>query len=88
MTAFKYIARVDGEIVGRRSSASQRVYTHAIVAVDAEGELYVTTWCGRLDLAKGELRKAQSLGNAGCHRIVPAERVDAYRPEATIEENK
>jgi hypothetical protein len=69
--ATKYIARLDGEIVGTRKSAAQRVYTHAVVLNGHGRTNYVATWCGRLDLAQREQRKHARYGYRA--DIVPAE---------------
>jgi hypothetical protein len=79
---FKYIARDGGEIIGRRTSAAQRVYTHAVVSYRS-GAPRVVTWCGRLDLAKDELRRRSGPGYL--IKIVPAERIDAYRHDVKVE---
>jgi hypothetical protein len=65
----KYIARLDNEIVGKRTS-KDRVYTHAIVVHNCNGP-HVATWCGRLDLALGEKRKRERSGFPAT--IVPVE---------------
>jgi hypothetical protein len=74
MSAFKYEARLDGRIVGTRTSAAQRVYTHAVVCHGHGKSDVVQAWCGRLDLAQGEARKYQRYGYTV--DIVPAVRVD------------
>lgn len=75
MPAIKYIARVNGQIVGTRKSAAQRVYTHAIV-VNGHGKTnHVVTWCGRPDLARNEQRKYAAYGYTA--DIVPAEVVSS-----------
>ena len=57
----KYVARINGTIVGNRTS-KERTYTHAIV-VNGHGKTNkVVTWCGRLDLARNEQRKYQRFG--------------------------
>jgi hypothetical protein len=71
MAATKYIARLDGQIVGTRKSAAQRVYTHAIVIYGHGKTNHVVTWCGRVDLAQGEQRKYARYGYRA--DIVPAE---------------
>jgi hypothetical protein len=69
--ATKYVARIDGQIVGHRTTMN-RTYSHAIV-VNGHGKTNkVLTWCGRLDLAQGEQRKAQRYGYTA--EIVPAEK--------------
>lgn len=57
----KYIARVDGRIVGTRTT-KERTYTHAIVINGHQYTDHVVTWCGRLDLAQGEQRKYARYG--------------------------
>jgi hypothetical protein len=63
--ATKYVARVNGAIVGKRTT-KDRTYTHAIVVsrVDHEGRrgLEVVAWCGRPDLAQAEQRHYQRCG--------------------------
>jgi hypothetical protein len=78
MPAFKYVARYNGEIIGKRTSAAKRVYTHAIVALNTYPQ--VVAWSGSLRLAQDEARRRGGL------EIVPAERVDAHRPEVTIDQ--
>jgi hypothetical protein len=67
----KYVARLNGQIVGNRTT--ERVYTHAVVVRGHGQNDSVATWCGRLDLAQGEQRKAASRGFHA--EIVPAEMV-------------
>jgi hypothetical protein len=75
MAKIKYIARYDNgtggvrDIVGTRSS--DRTYTHAVVTHGHGKGPHVAAWCGRLDLAQGEQRKAQRYGYTAT--IVPAE---------------
>lgn len=71
MAKIKYVARLNGQIVGTRTS--ERTYTHAVI-LNGHGETdLVRTWCGRLDLAQAEQRKAQRCGFRA--DIVPAERL-------------
>jgi hypothetical protein len=67
----KYIARHNHEIIGKRTSKSGRVYTHAIAVWGHGKTAAVVTWCGRLDLAQGEQRKYQRYGYTA--EIVPVE---------------
>jgi hypothetical protein len=69
--SIKYVARHNGEIVGTRTSAAGRVYTHAIAVWGHGKTAEVRTWCGRLDLAQGEQRKYQRYGYTA--EIVPVE---------------
>ncbi len=73
MPAFKYLARRNGEIIGTRKSAAQRVYTHAVAVWGHGKTAEVVTWCGRLDLAQGEQRKYQRYGYTA--EIVDVERI-------------
>jgi len=73
MSAFKYAARHNGEIIGTRKSAAQRIYTHAIAVWGHGKTAKVVTWCGRIDLAQGEQRKWQRYGYTA--EIVSVERV-------------
>lgn len=71
----KYLARLDGQVIGTRKSP--RVYTHAI-AIRTDGgsadfairQARVVSWCGRLDLAQAEARRRGPLAF-----IVPAETI-------------
>jgi hypothetical protein len=65
----KYIARLNGAIVGKRTS--DRTYTHAIVTYRDGYAPAVATWCGRPDLAQGEQRKRS--GNGWTAVAVPVE---------------
>lgn len=65
----KYVAKHEGQIVGTRTS--DRTYTHAIVTQGHGKGPHVATWCGRLDLAHGEQRKAERYGYTAT--IVPVE---------------
>lgn len=83
--ATKYIAKFNGEIVGKRTTRD-RTYTHAIVVAKPTSENYyfgknspkheqpsVASWAGRLDLAQkaaNQSRKYYELVE-----IVPAEQV-------------
>jgi hypothetical protein len=49
----KYIAKLEGKIVGKRTTRD-RTYTHAVVVQHADAEPVVATWCGRPDLAQKE----------------------------------
>lgn len=69
----KYIAKHEGQIVGTRTSAAGRIYTHAIVTQGHGKGPHVATWCGRLDLALGEKRKAERYGYTAT--IVEVERI-------------
>jgi hypothetical protein len=65
----KYLARLDGQIVGTRST--DRTYTHAIVVNGHARTNFVAAWSGRLDLA---LKTAAKWGRYGYRvDIVPAE---------------
>lgn len=88
----KYVARVNGEIVGKRTT-KDRTYTHAVVVAkptvknyyfgknSPEHELlHVAAWAGRLDLAQRAVRRWADLYETV--EIVPAERVLSL--EATI----
>ncbi len=50
MAKFKYQVVHDGVVVGTRKS--DRVYSHAIIARQDDGEWFVFCFCGRLDLAQ------------------------------------
>jgi hypothetical protein len=63
----KYVARVGGQIIGKRKS--QRTYTHAI-AVRTDNGHVVVAWSGRLDLAQAEARRRGPLAI-----IIPAETI-------------
>lgn len=58
----KFIVRHNGEIIGTRKSAADRIYTHAIAVWGHGKTAEVVTWCGRPDLAAGEQRKYQRYG--------------------------
>lgn len=78
----KYIAKHEGKIVGTRTSAAGRVYTHAIV-VNGNGKTdHVVTWCGRPDLALGEQRKYERFGYRA--EIADVEVVPAKLPPRTV----
>jgi len=77
--ATKFIARLDGRIVGNRTS-KERTYTHAIVINGHHRTDHVATWCGRLDLAQGEQRKYQRAGFRA--DIVPAEIAEPVKGRA------
>lgn len=62
MAKIKYVARLDGRIVGTRTSAAGRIYTHAIVINGHDKTDHVVTWCGRIDLARNEQRKYARYG--------------------------
>lgn len=80
--ATKYVARLNGEIIGKRTS-KDRTYTHAIIcARPAVGNYYhgknskfeaahITNWCGRLDLAQKEASRWSKMYEVV--EIVPAE---------------
>lgn len=70
--ATKYVARLNGQIVGtRKSNITNKTYTHAIV-INGHGKTdHVVTWCSRVDLAHGEQRKYARYGYRA--EIVPAE---------------
>lgn len=79
MPAFKYAAIIDGKVVGTRTSASQRVYTHAVVSLVDGTPRGIFAWCGRLDLAQKQL--AIYTGKLhGAAVIVPVVRTDAAKP--------
>src|SRR4051812_28153649 len=59
--ATKYVARINGTIVGTRTT-KDRTYTHAVVINGHSKTDHVATWCGRLDLAQKEQRKYQGFG--------------------------
>ena len=70
--AIKYIAKMHGIPVGKRTSGiTHKTYSHAVVIWDADREPRVATWCSRADLAAGEARKYQRAGFRTM--IVPAE---------------
>lgn len=71
--ATKYVARVDGVIVGQRKTEN-RTYTHAVVGVTRDGKLKAVAWCGRLDLAQKQLTDRYAMYKASDLRIVPAEK--------------
>jgi hypothetical protein len=74
MSRTKYIARHDGQIIGKRVSTiptSVKTYTHAIAIWGHGKTAKVVTWCSRLDLAQGEQRKYQRYGYTA--EIIPAE---------------
>ena len=73
MSKTSYIARLNGTVVGKRTSAAGRLYTHAIVTQhDHPGCVpKVVAWCSRLDLARGEQRKHSRPGYTA--HIVEAE---------------
>jgi hypothetical protein len=73
MAKIKYIARLNGQIVGTRTS--ERTYTHAVVINGHDKTDHVATWCGRLDLAQGAQRKYQRYAFRA--EIVPAETIEA-----------
>jgi hypothetical protein len=63
----KYVARLNGTIVGKRTTKG-RTYTHAIVVAQASEAHFmhgrpeldaprVVAWCGRPDLARGQVSK-------------------------------
>ena len=68
--ATKYVARLDGNIIGKRTT-KDRTYTHAVVVHGHGKEPHTKNWCGRLDLAQKEQRKWQSYGYTA--HVVPAE---------------
>lgn len=58
--ATKYIAKLDGKIVGKRATRD-RTYTHAIVVRGhGEAEPHVASWAGRPDLAQREAARQRS----------------------------
>lgn len=69
----KYIARFNDQIVGTRNSAAERVYTHAVVRHGPDMVPTVVTWCGRLDLARGEASRRQGRNRDCTYTIVPTE---------------
>lgn len=74
MSKVKYIARRNGEIVGKRTSsipAAVKTYTHAVVIWGHGQNPKVKCWCSRLDLAQGEASTYRRCGFQT--EIVPAE---------------
>jgi hypothetical protein len=67
----KYAARLNGHIVGTRSS--ERTYSHALVINGHAHTDFVATWCGRLDLAQKQAAKYAAYGYRT--DIVPAEMI-------------
>jgi hypothetical protein len=89
----KYIARLNNEIVGKRTS--DRTYTHAVVCSrPSVGNWYhgknskyeaphVAAWCGRPDLAQSQLKKFAGFYEVA--QIVPVEVATAIATEvATV----
>jgi hypothetical protein len=80
--ATKYVARLDGNIIGKRTT-KDRTYTHAVICAQPLPTNYyhgknskydaphVSTWCGRPDLAQAQARKYRQLYELV--EIVPAE---------------
>lgn len=74
--ATKYVARINGEIVGHRTT-KDRTYTYAIVVDQSIGGwradrgMHVVAWAGRSDLAAKEASKWSKYFSFV--KIVPAE---------------
>lgn len=56
----KYLVKFEGQLVDTRNS--DRTYTHAVIAIKADGTACkgAFTFCGRLDLARKEVSKHQA----------------------------
>ncbi len=80
MPATKYIAYLNGKIVGTRTSAAKRVYTHAIVANGHARVDQVVAWSGSLRLAQVQQRNWERYG----YRIDIVE-AQVIQPKAKVE---
>jgi len=73
-TTTKYIARLNGEIVARRTSKAGRIYAYAVYVTHTDpNRLPRAYWASRLDLAQKEQRDWQTYGYAAT--ILPAEMI-------------
>lgn len=81
MSKTKYVARLNGEIVGTRTT--ERAYTHAVICAQTSEANYfhghgtnkeaphIAAWCGRLELARKQVQRLAPYYKVV--EIVPAE---------------
>lgn len=82
MAKIKYVARLNGQIVGTRSSS--RDFAHAVVINGHDKTDHVTAWCARLELAEAVQRRYERCAFRA--EIVPAERLEPKtKPAAQVD---